>query len=87
MAPSALATYRQYRVFHGCVSHLPSIASFKEYLTGPPIAHIFYCPSSYDIFIINLVVPMLGYVYYANSTPPNKVGIIETLKNIITASH
>ncbi|GAB5587936.1 hypothetical protein Unana1_02836 [Umbelopsis nana] len=28
---------------------------------------------AYDIFIINLVTPMLGYVYYANSTPPNQI--------------
>ncbi|KAH8549833.1 major facilitator superfamily domain-containing protein [Umbelopsis sp. PMI_123] len=39
---------------------------------------------AYDIFIINLVTPMLGYVYYANSTPPNKACII--LKTLIIPS-
>ncbi|CAO3667427.1 unnamed protein product [Umbelopsis ramanniana] len=50
----------------------------KKKLTWPQIRLLLisstgFFMDAYDIFIINLVVPMLGYVYYANSTPANKI--------------
>ena len=40
---------------------------------------------AYDIFVINLVVPMLGYVYYsgnANTVPSNIQGVIKGITNV-----
>ena len=40
---------------------------------------------AYDIFVINLVVPMLGYVYYMdnqNTVPSNVQGIIKGITNV-----
>jgi PHS family inorganic phosphate transporter-like MFS transporter len=40
---------------------------------------------AYDIFVINLVVPMLGYVYYqssSNTVPSNIQGVIKGITNV-----
>lgn len=60
---------------------IASIGFFMDALVATPfeliniynILFTYLKRDRYDIFIINLIVPMLGYVYYANSTPPNQV--------------
>ena len=40
---------------------------------------------AYDIFVINLVVPMLGYIYYmdnSNTVPSNVQGILKGITNV-----
>jgi PHS family inorganic phosphate transporter-like MFS transporter len=71
-------------------THNVDVQRARKKITGRQIRTVLvsstgFFMDAYDIFVINLVVPMLGYVYYKdqdNTVPPNIEGILKGTTNV-----